>query len=708
MLPKEYQSSITEHFPGLVVMYNIRNGKYIFVNKSIKKILGYEPEEFTKGGLEFVTSIVHPDDLPRILEENSKAVKKADKSKIKKIDQSPIVTFEYRMKHKNGKWRWFYTEGSVFRRNKKGETELVLNVSLDITELKSKETKLLNLNEEIAYLKESARGFRTFIEVVKDYAIFRLDHEGKIITWNDGIKHIFGYEENEIIGKSFSIFFTPEDLRASKPHHALEMARLEGTSIEEGLRVRKDGTTFFASTTTTAIIENDEVTGYSQILRDITEKREAEETIRFHAYHDILTGLMNRKALDEHFEITKSLVGEGKIALLFLDLDRFKNINDSLGHGVGDLILKEAALRLGESIDDKDVVARLGGDEFVVLLPDISSVDEVVKVSERILKSFEPAILVPGHSLHLSTSIGIAMYPDDGIDIFNLLKNADTALYRAKDAGRNRFQFYDVSMNLHSFAKLALENDLRMAISNDEIIFHYQPIVNKNRKLIGTEALTRWNHPTHGLLQPGEFISLAEETGLITLLGNEGNKKVWEQYKKWKTKNNICCRISMNISSKHFEDIDFVKELKKTLDQFGLTPLDIELEITESIAMNNNERTNTKLNDLRNMGVSLSIDDFGTGYSSLSYLKNFPISRLKIDKSFIRNCTSNTQDQSIIKAIVAVGHSLGFEVIAEGVEEEEQFEFLVNENCDGFQGYLFDRPLQPEKYTKWLLEENNN
>ncbi len=707
MLNKSYLPSITEHFPGLVVMYNIRNGKYIYVNKSVKKILGYSPEDFIEGGFEFVSSIVHPEDLPRILKENSKALEKADKSKFKKIDQSPIATFEYRMRHKNGKWIWFYTEGSVFKRDKEDKTELVLNVSLDITELKEKEHKLLSLNEEINNLKENARGFRSFIEVVRDYAIFRLDEEGRIITWNDGIKHIFGYEEREILGKSFSIFFTPEDLRHGKPQKALEIARQEGTSIEEGLRVRKDGTTFFASTTTTAIVENGEVKGYSQILRDVTEKREAEETIRFHAYHDILTGLMNRKALDEHFDITKSIVGEQKIALLFLDLDRFKTINDTLGHGIGDLILKEVALRIQESVSSKDVVARLGGDEFVVLLPDISTLDDVVKTVEKILKSFELAIQIPNRSLHLSTSIGVAIYPEDGEDIFNLLKNADTALYRAKDAGRNRFQFYDVSMNLHSFAKLALENDLRRAITNDEIIFHYQPIVNKNRKLIGVEALTRWNHPTLGLLQPGEFISLAEETGLIKLLGNEGNKKVWEQCKIWKIENNFCCRVSVNISSKHFDEIDFIKEFQKSLSLFNLSPYDVELEITESIAMNNNERTTTKLNDLKNMGVSLSIDDFGTGYSSLSYLKNFPISRLKIDKSFIRNCIENSQDQSIIKAIIAVGHSLGFEVIAEGVETEDQFELLKEEKCDGFQGYLFGKPLRPENFVKWLDPKNN-
>lgn len=704
MLSQKNLSNITKHFPGIVAMYNIKNGDYLYVNNSVKKILGYEPEDFIKGGLEFATSILHPEDLPKILESNKRATTKANNAEM--IDDShPIVTFEYRMKHKNGKWKWLFTEGTVFERDKDGHAELVLNISIDITKLKEKEKKLENLNIELASIKENARGFRSFIQVVRDYAIFRLDADGKIITWNDGIKHIFGYEENEIIGKHFSIFFSPNDLRKGLPEKLLEKARTDGTHIEEGLRIRKDGTNFFASVTSTTILgENNELQGYSQIIRDITEKKEAEETIRFHAYHDVLTGLMNRKALDEHFTMSKSVMENQRIALLFLDLDRFKTINDTLGHLIGDQILKEAANRIQDSIGSKDTLARLGGDEFVILLHDISTIDEVIKTSENILKSFVPTMHIPNHVLHLSASIGIAVYPEDGMDIYNLLKNADTALYRAKDSGRNRFQFYDVSMNLHSYARLALENDLRLAINNDEIIFHYQPIVDKNKKLIGTEALTRWNHPTHGLLQPGEFINLAEEVGLIGMLGHEGNKKVWRQFKTWKDEHGLCCRISMNISSKHFEDKNFIYDLKATLNEFGLSADDIELEITESIAMNYTDITNNKLNELKEMGISISIDDFGTGYSSLSYLKAFPINRLKIDKSFIRHCINNVQDQSIIKAIIAVGHSLGFEVIAEGIETAEQFDFLIEQGCDGFQGYLFDKPLHPSEYTKWFVK----
>jgi EAL domain-containing protein (putative c-di-GMP-specific phosphodiesterase class I) len=335
-------------------------------------------------------------------------------------------------------------------------------------------------------------------------------------------------------------------------------------------------------------------------------------------------------------------------------------------------------------------------------LKDVESAAEVIKISENIMECLSPLIQVQDHSLHLTTSIGIAMFPNDGEDLYTLLKNADIALYQAKDSGRNRFQFYNHIMNLHSYAKLSLENDLRLATKRDEIVYYYQPIVDKDKKIIGTEALMRWNHPKLGLLQPGEFIGLAEETGIITQIGKAGNKKVWKEYQGWKKKFDFCCKVSINISTRQFAEHNFVPEIEKLLSELKLSPEDIELEITESIAMNNTERTYSKLKELKKLGIGISIDDFGTGYSSLSYLKNFPINRLKIDQSFVRHCMTNKQDRSIIKAIIAMGHSLGVEVIAEGIETEDQFKYLITEGCDGFQGYLFDKPIPSKEFLKWL------
>jgi PAS domain S-box-containing protein len=347
MIPQKYLSSITESFPGLVALYNIQTGKYLYTNKTVTKILGYKPEDFMKGGYEFVSSLVHPEDLPRILKENEKALSKLKSKKNKKANNEPIVNFEYRMRHKNGSYKWLYTEGTIFTRDKKGNPELILNTSLDITEFKIKEIKVSELSKKLYDLKHTEEGFRKFIEVVEDYAILRLDTEGNISSWNAGVKAILGYEEKEIIGKPISILFSLSDQKKGKAARELKAARTKGSYIEDGLRMKKDGTIFFASITTTAIKDNkNKLQGYSKIIRDITERREAEETIKFQALHDTLTGLINRKGLDEHFNNSKTLLNKKKLAVLFLDLDRFKNINDTLGHGIGDSVLKEAGHRI--------------------------------------------------------------------------------------------------------------------------------------------------------------------------------------------------------------------------------------------------------------------------------------------------------------------------------------------------------------------------
>ena len=698
-------SKITENFPGLVAVYNIQTGKYLHVNKAIKTLLGYEPRDFIVGGFKFVMSLIHPKDVKRLLAENMEALEKVGKKPAKGGDKLPIVSFEYRMKHKNGNWVWLYTEGTIFSRDKKGTVKLLLSYSIDITKLKEKEVKVKTLNKELAALKESEHGFKNFIKVVEDYAIFRLDPEGRFVSWNEGVKSIFGYEEEEFLGHHLSMLCTPADRKKGKEGVILNDAIKFGSWTGEGLRARKDGTTFCGSVTITAIWSEDrKLMGFSKVIRDVTNQREAEETIRYQAFHDILTGLGNRQALSEHFALAESVVGKNQLVIIFLDLDRFKNINDTLGHTIGDEVLKEVASRLKKAVRPIDTIARLGGDEFIIILKNVKSKKEVLKHTDKIHASFAPIMNIKGYQLHITTSMGISMFPLDGSDIYSLLKNADTALYRAKEAGRNRLQFYNHNMDVNSYAKLSLENDLRLAIKKDEILFYYQPIVNSGRKLIGAEALMRWEHPKFGILSPGEFIGIAEDAGLIVPLGNISKKIICTQYKKWKDKYKFNTRISLNISSKHFIETNFIKDMKLTLKNCKISPKDIELEITESIAMNNAEQTTTKFADLRKLGVAISIDDFGTGYSSLSYLKTFPINRLKIDKSFVNYCTTNNQDSSIIRAIIAVGHSLGLEIIAEGVETQEQFDLLISEGCDGFQGYLFDKPLPPEEFTKWLVK----
>ncbi len=703
--------SVADNAPGLIAVYNIHTGKYLYINKAVTHILGYQPEDFINGGVPFAVSLLHPDDAPVIMAENATALTEANKGV--PTEGEATATFEYRMRHKDGSWVWLRTEGTVFKRNEKGEVEEVFNVSLDITERKAKETELSELKKQFETqltkqtkeLTERERMFRSVVEVVQDYAIFHLDPHGRVTSWNEGIGKILGYTAEEVIGLPMSVFFTAKEQKEKAPEKEMEEALEKGTVMHDGIRVRKDGTTFFAIATTTAIFdENGKLEGFSKIMRDVTELKEAEETIRYHAMHDTLTGLANRKALDDHFNLSKSMaVRHGnKIGLIFLDLDRFKTINDTLGHGVGDMVLKEVALRLKNAVRKVDIVARLGGDEFILLINEVKSAQNIARVADKILDSLRPVTRVQDHSLHITASMGIAMFADDGQDIYSLLKNADTALYRAKDAGRNRYQFYDYSMNLQSGSKLSLEQDLRTALAQGQLFMEYQPFVDiRTGRVMGLESLVRWNHPKLGIIHPFDFVPLAEETGMIIPIGKWILETVCKQGNQFEAAG-FPLRMSVNLSGRQFSEAELVKTISDTLKHTGYKAENLELEITESVAMENIARTSLKLNDLKELGISISIDDFGTGYSSLSYLKKFPVQKLKIDKSFVKHAITDPQDATIIRAIISMGQSLGLSVCAEGVEDEDQYNLLRSMSCDIAQGYLISKPMGAEMVVNWL------
>jgi diguanylate cyclase (GGDEF)-like protein/PAS domain S-box-containing protein len=717
MPDKKLLSTIADHVPSLVIMYDINNGRYLYVNKTVKKLLGYEPEELINGGLPFVSSLVHPDDLAAIMEKNQKALVEANSKPPGSDDDEPIISFEYRMRHKNGHYRWFQTDGTVFGRNAFGKVELVLNVSIDITERKATEEQLRLVKENIEQqakmlsleltrtLQESEEHFRTLVQAVEDYAIFSLDVNGKITSWNEGVEYILGYTEDEIVGKHYSILFTPDDIASGAHEEELNVAKSTGRYVAERLHVRKDASTFHAVVTCTAIRDsNGNLKGFSKIMRDITEKKEAEETIRYQAFHDTLTGLSNREGLYEKFTaaMNNAQRHEQKLALIFLDLDRFKLINDTLGHAIGDLILKEVADRLSKAIRKNDVVARLGGDEFILLLTEIEDVEDVMKVSQKIFQALDPVIRVHNQSLHVTASLGISVYPEDGADINAMLKNADVALYRAKELGRNRYQFYNLGMNLKSVERLALEQGLRIAATESQLEMVYQPYVEiSSGKVMGVEALVRWNHPTMGRIMPGDFIPLAEETGMISPIGNWILRTVCAQGHKWHSEGmNIL--VSVNLSARQFAEEKIVESISKILRETRYNPRYLELEITETVAMENISRTSVKLEDLKKRGINISIDDFGTGYSSLNYLKRFPVHKVKIDKSFISQAIENQQDQAIVRAIVSMGNSMGLAVCAEGIENREQMQLLSGLNCGLAQGYLISKPLSAADLTAWL------
>jgi diguanylate cyclase (GGDEF)-like protein/PAS domain S-box-containing protein len=442
----------------------------------------------------------------------------------------------------------------------------------------------------------------------------------------------------------------------------------------------------------------------SQIGQFVVRK-DAEEKLRFVATHDALTGLPNRVMFGQRLDhaLVQAQRHRRRLAVLFLDLDRFKLINDTLGHEFGDVLLREVARRLRDSLRASDTVARLGGDEFVVLLEDLPEALTVATVAQKIIAAVGERHVLAGREYHVTASVGASTFPDDAADAPTLLKNADIAMYRAKEQGRNTFQFYSSQLNLHSAQRLNLESGLRRAIEREEFILHYQPQVDvRTGRITGAEALVRWLHPELGLLPPGRFISIAEESGLIVPIGHWVLRTACAAQRAWTDRGLPPLRLAVNLSARHFMRNDLVRDISAALADTGGDPGRLELEITETSVMEDPERVVALLHQIRDIGVSVAIDDFGTGHSSLAYLKRFPVDNLKIDRSFISDVPADKNNVAITQAVIAMGHSLGMRVIAEGVETRAQLNFLLAQKCDEYQGYFFSKPLAEEEFTALL------
>lgn len=425
------------------------------------------------------------------------------------------------------------------------------------------------------------------------------------------------------------------------------------------------------------------------------------------AYHDALTGLPNRPLFMDRLIVALSQAHRGsqKLAVLFLDLDRFKNINDSLGHTAGDSLLKAVSDRIRRCVREGDTVARFGGDEFTMLIPRIENIEDAAKIASKIIETIKIPFLLGGQELFISTSIGVSLYPGDGLDPETLVRNADTAMYRAKEQGRDNYQLYAPDMNAQALERLDLENTLRKALSQEELVLFYQPQVSaRTGAVIGLEALVRWQHPERGLLSPAQFISAAEVSGLIIPIGDWILRTACRQARVWQKKLDQKITIAVNLSARQFQQPDLVEQVRAALDDTGLDPSTLEIEITESNAMQNAENTIYTLRELKAIGVRISMDDFGTGYSSLNYLKRFPIDTLKLDQSFVRDVTTDPSDAAIVSAVITMAHSLNLKVVAEGVETEEQLQFLRRQNCDVIQGYYFSRPASAPDLEPFLLQ----
>jgi diguanylate cyclase (GGDEF)-like protein len=423
------------------------------------------------------------------------------------------------------------------------------------------------------------------------------------------------------------------------------------------------------------------------------------------AQHDFLTGLPNRMLLNDRVSQAIAFAQRHvkKVAVLFLDLDGFKHINDSLGHPIGDELLQSVARRLEDCVRGADTVSRQGGDEFIVLLSEVEQAEDAAITARRMLQTVAEAHSIDQHDLHVTTSIGVSVYPDDGLDAETLVKNADTAMYQVKENGPQSYKFFKPAMNVRAVERQSIEESLRRALERHEFALHYQPKINlRTGEITGAEALIRWTHPVRGPVAPAEFIPVAEDCGLIQPIGNWVLREACQQARAWAKAGLPLASMAVNISAIEFRNDSFLEGVFAVLEDTGLDPRSLELELTESVLMKRAESTESVLKNLRARGVQLAVDDFGTGYSSLSYLRKFPIDSLKIDQSFVRQITATPDDTAIVSAVISMGRSLNLRIIAEGVETQQELAFLQAHQCDEAQGYYFSRPVPPQQFAKLL------
>ncbi|QWR77314.1 sensor domain-containing protein [Candidatus Magnetomonas plexicatena] len=533
------------------------------------------------------------------------------------------------------------------------------------------------------------------------------DINGSIVRFNKTCETTTDYSFEELKGKCiWECLLRNEDVEQFKVDFAKIIEGHYPLSFENILLGKKGQQRLIAWSNTALLNEQSGQIEYVVMTGiDITERKIAEQRLQYLAHFDSLTDLPNRTLFYDRLSHT---LGHSRrynqmFALLFLDLDGFKHINDTLGHDMGDLLLKKIAKKLPDCVRDTDTVAHVGGDEFVVILPFIKKVQDAAMVAEKIIETISEPFSLDGHECFAGASIGISIYPSDGDDIDTLLKNSDIAMYQAKDKGRNNYQFFNSDMNVKALRRLKLENNLRKALERNEFVLYYQPKINlATGKICAAEALIRWINPQHGVISPVEFIPLAEETGLIIPIGEWVLRTACMESIAWQKAGYPPIVIAVNLSAKQFNSENLMKTIEDILDETQLTPELLELELTESIVMGDAEKAIKVLRNVRDKGIHVAIDDFGMGYSSLSYLKRFPICRLKIDRSFVRDITTDPDDEAISRAIIAMSHSLKLDVTAEGVETLEQLEFLRALKCDEAQGFLFSKPLPSKEFLEFL------
>ncbi|MDO9386980.1 MAG: PAS domain S-box protein [Thiobacillus sp.] len=670
-------SRVVEETGNSVIIAD-RNGIIEYVNPAFTKVTGYSLEEAVGQSPGMLKSGLTPAEHYQKL--------------WKTLQAGEEWRGELRNRKKSGDLFWESEVISALK-NAAGEITHFIAVKEDVTERKHQEEKL--------------RMWERAIESSVN-AILITDAEvpgNPLIYTNPAFERITGYSQEEALGRNCN-FLQNEDTDQPEVEELRQAIREQREGHAVLRNYRKDGSLFWNELLIAPVRdESGKVTHFVGIQNDITERKTHETRLEYQANYDTLTGLANRNLFQDR--LSQALISARRIgrslAVLFIDLDNFKNINDSLGHDAGDALLTQVAARLAGSVREGDTVSRQGGDEFVLVLSEIREDDDVPIVMQKILKAMSAPFDINGRALRITCSIGIASYPKDGEDRQTLLKNADAAMYRAKELGRNNAQYYSTEMNVRAMERLVLENGLHHALERDEFLLHYQPQVDlRSGEIAGMEALVRWRHPELGLVSPAMFIPVAEDSGLIVALGEWVLRTACAQNKALQLAGLKPISVAVNLSARQFRQPDLVERVAAILGETGLDPACLELELTESLVMQNVEETISTLGKLKAMGIKLSIDDFGTGYSSLSYLKRFPIDTLKIDQSFVRDITTDPDDAAIAKSIISMAHDMQLRVIAEGVETEAQKSFLQQRHCDEMQGYLFSRPVPAAEFETLL------